>query len=89
MGIGVIDVDRVEVARSEQRSLKTALSTAQQRKLAIQLTVHSSRLTSHAARHATRVAFLARCTRADAVSPRRSVTSVISGDAPSRNGIPQ
>src|SRR5690348_4675735 len=38
---------------------------------------------------ATFFAFRARYTRADAVSPRCSVTSVISGEAPSRKGIPQ
>ena len=49
----------------------------------------SCRLSAVDCLYATLFALRARCTTADAVSPRRSVTSVISGDAPSRNGIPQ
>src|SRR6476469_2811802 len=51
----------------------------------------SSRLADSPTRrpYATRLAFFARCTIADAVSPPYSVTSVISGEAPSRKGMPQ
>ena len=83
---GVIDVEGRSGRRSNDPSRCAARSGAQ-------FANHGSRFTSHVSpltcRHATRVARLARCTRADAVVPRRSVTSVTSGDAPSRNGIPQ